>query len=367
MAKVKEVKEEKELDQIEQLLASKEFKGLHYGSRSGTEIKRPDVISTGSYFFDEVLGGGFRSCGWARFYSDPECGKTSMGLCWAKNWQDFYPQDGMVVVFNAEGRVTADLIERSGISTEKGRFRIIDTNMSDAIWSLIENLVSDNPEHKKYFFIVDSTDACVRATDTKDKKEIGESEKIGGSATILSAAGKRLSLIFNLKTAFLFMSSQVRDKLNTRGPAAGGKDASGGNAPKFYSSLTGEIKKPWTETFIRENPSDDKSEIIGRKVQIKLHKTPNETTGTTVEYPVKYGHIGGVWREYEAMLLAQSWDWIIQKKAHFSFSDEFYKELQDNNVIVDQNYHGEKRLRDTFDKTPDLVKFVFDKIANIKK
>lgn len=367
MAKAKEVKEENS-DQIEALLGSKDFKGLHYGSRSGTEIIRPDIISTGSFTFDEVLGGGFRACGWARFYSDPECGKTSMSLCWGKQWQDFYPKDGMVVAFNAEGRITADLIERSGISTEKDRFRIIDTNMSDAIWSLIENLVSDNPHKKRYFFIVDSTDACVRASDTKDKKEIGEAEKIGGTATILSAAGKRLSLIFNLKHHFLFMCSQVRDKVNTNSKAGGGKDASGGNAPKFYSSLTGQIKKPWTDKMIFENPSDTKSKPIGRFVEILLHKTPNEKTGVTVEYPVKYDHIGGVWHAYEAMILAQSWNYVVETaQSRYTFTDEFFQELKDNGIEVEQKYHGERKLRDTFDSCPELANFVLNKIKNLAR
>lgn len=359
-AKVKE-KKESSGDRIDDLLA--EHKGQHYGSRSGDEISIPDVISTGSVFFDEVLGGGYRNCGWIRFYAEPECGKTSIGLSWAKNWQDQYPDDGVVIIFNAEGRVTYDLVKRSGINTDKSKFRIIDSNRSDFIWNVIENLVTENPEKKKYFFLIDSTDACVRNSDVKEEKSIGEAEKIGGGATIVSAAGKRLSLLFNLMNHVLFMTSQVRDKVNTHGPAAGGKDASGGNAPKFYSSLIAEIKKPWSGTYIYENPSDTKSKIIGRIVQIVLKKTFNETTGLTVEYPVKNGH--GVWREYEAMLLAQGWGFVTQKGAHFSFTDEFYKELQDNNINVDQKFHGERNLRECFDSNKDLSEYVISKVKKL--
>lgn len=356
-----DTKEEIQIDQIEDLLNSKDFKGMHYGSRSGEEITKPDMISTGSLFFDSVLGGGYRSSGWARFYAEPECGKSSMSLCWGKNWQDFYPKDGMVIVFNAEGRITQDLVERSGISTDKNRFRIIDTNMSEAIWGLTEKLILNNPDKKKYFFIVDSTDACVRSADSQEKKEIGEAEKIGGGATILSAAGKRLSLLFNLTGHFMFMTSQVRDKVNTHGPGGGGKDASGGNAPKFYSSLTGEIKKAWTDTYIYEFPSDKKSKIIGRMVQIKLHKTPNEKTGIIVEYPVKYGKIGGVWREYEAMMLAQAFGLVIQKGSIFEFDESFYAQMTKDGIEANQKYRGEKNIRDEFDSNPKLAEYIIDR------
>ncbi len=213
--------------------------------------------------------------------------------------------------------------------------------------------------------MVDSTDSCVRESDIRGEKTIGEAEKIGGSATILSAAGKRLSLLFNLKCHFLFMTSQVRDKVNTHGPGAPGKDASGGNAPKFYSSLIGEIKKPWSETFIFENPSDTKSKPIGRLVDIRLHKTPNEKTGTMVKYPVKYGLIGGVWRAYEAMIMAQYHGIIIQNKAHYSFHEQVFSEIESKSIGVSQSFHGIRNMRESFDECPQLVEFVLDKVKNM--
>jgi hypothetical protein len=120
--------EESGVDQIESLLGEKAFKGLHYGSRSGDEIVKPDIISTGSFIFDTVLGGGFRSSSWSRFYSFPEHGKTAQGLAWGVQWQRYYGAKGMpsmVVILNAEGRITPDLVFRSGIDISKDKFRIL--------------------------------------------------------------------------------------------------------------------------------------------------------------------------------------------------------------------------------------------------
>lgn len=356
MAKLKkEEPEEQKVDQIEAILAEKESKGLHLGSRSGDEISKSDIISTGSFFFDQVLGGGFRSSCWKRVYGPEESGKTSLGLSWGRQWQKHYAERGMVVVFNAEGRMTKDLIDRSGIDTSKDRFRIVDSNKSDFIYSTIDRLVSDNPDKKVYFFMVDSTDACERTVDMD--KSLGEAEKIGGTATILSAAGKRLSLIFSVTGHNLYMTSQTRDKVNTHGPGAGGKQASGGNAPKFYSSLTGQIVKHWSDLKILET-SDPKSKEIGRLVNIKLEKTPNESTGTVVEFPVKYGHIGGIWREYEALLMCKMWE-HIEGVGSYEFTPKYVEDLKAAGIVLEKTkFRGEPALRELFDTNPDLVNHV---------
>lgn len=356
--------ENENVDILDQILAQKEYKGLHLGSRSGDEIERPDIISTGSFFFDQMIGGGFRSSSWSRFYAEPEHGKTAMGLAWAKQWQDFFKENAFVTIFNAEGRISKDLIDRSGIDTQRERFRIIDTNNADFIYEVIERQVKESDPKKRFFFLVDSTDACQRSVDLG--KSFSEADKIGGSATIQSAAGKRLSLIFSRKGHHLYMTSQVRDKMNTHGPGAGGKAPSGGNAPKFYSSLTGQIKKHWSELDILENPSDPKSKKIGRIVNIALEKTYNESTGNIVAFPVKFGHVGGVWKEYEAMMICQAWNFVEKSGAHYTFAEDFVKELEENGIKMDKvKFHGERQLREFFDERKDVSDYVHTKMRKI--
>jgi RecA/RadA recombinase len=365
-AKVKkEDNKEEKVDQIESLLQAKEFQGLHLGSRSGNEIEKPEIISTSSFFFDQILGGGFRAGSWIRAKSEPEMGKTSQGLCWGRNWQNHFKERAVVVVFNAEGRVTRDLLVRSGLDISKERFRIIDTNNADFIYNMMERLIVDNKDDLVYYFIVDSTDAAQRSQDML--KSLGEAEKIGGSATIASAAGKRLSLLFNRKQHVLYMTSQVRDKVNTYSPQGNaGKEASGGNAPRFYSSLTMEIKKHWSDWSIREEPSDAKSKEIGRLVNIKLEKTYNESSGSIVQVPVKYGHIGGIWHEYEAMLICQAWNLYINSgKGRFNIDPKFAQELSEQKISFEESFHGEKNMRAAFEINPQLVEYVYDKMRKI--
>ena len=360
----KDEDENQEGDQIELILAEKAYKGLHYGCRGGEGIVKPDIIDTGSYLFNEVIGGGYRS-GWSRWYSEPEQGKSSQGLLWGANWQKHWKEKGenpFVVIYNAEGRTTSDLITRSKIDTSIDSFRIIDTNSADMIYDVTERLIVNNPENRMYYFMLDSTDACQRSVDIG--KTFAEPDKIAGSASVISAAGKRLSLLFSLHRHHLYMCSQIRDKMTT-GPNGGGKAPSGGWAAKFYSSLTGKIEKNWSDFTIYEDPADKKSKEIGRLAQIKLEKTYNETTGRVVLVPIRYGH--GIWKEYEAMMICQAWQFIKDLgKGRFELTEQFAQELTEAKVAFEPKFHGIKAMRNYFDATPELVEYVFNKMKLIE-
>ncbi len=355
---------EEQVDQIDVILAEPGSKGMHYGAESADNLTRPDLISTGSFYFDQVLGGGFRSSCWSRFYGPEESGKTAQGLAWGKRWQDHYGERAFVQIFNAEGRIFPDHLVRSGLDLGKDRFRIIRTNSSEWIWDTMFRLINDNPLKRKYFFMVDSTDACERAVDKE--KSLAEPDKIGGTAALLSAVGRKSSVVFSATGHHLYLTSQEREKM-TQGSRPGGKSASGGNAPKFYSSLTGRFLRHWSQYQILENPSDKESKEIGRLVQVRLEKTPNETTGTEVLVPVKYGKIGGVWREYEAMMMAQSCGKIDDKgSGNFEFHANFMEELKGAGVTIEKaKVKGIRVLREIFEANPDLVAYVHAEIPKI--
>jgi len=360
------LKKEKQPDQektetLDAILKELKKDGKIYGTRAGEEILAQNTITTSSFEFDQRIGGGFRSGGWSRFYSEEECGKTSISLCWGRNWQNKF-ENGFVLFFNAEGRITKDLLERSGINTNPEKFRIVDTNNYESIYTITERAILNNSEGRNYFVVIDSTDACEREIDKV--KNIGQAEKMCGGAAIASMAGKRLSLLFNVSNHHLFLSSQMRDRM-TKSPRGipAGKAPSGGNAPKYYSSLTAEIKRPYSKTYIYEEPSNDKSRIIGRICQIKLNKTYNETSGSVVYYPVKYGLKGGVWKAYEAMMVAKACQIVAcpPKASWWSFESSLFEDLKSKNINVPEKVQGEAKLRDVFDNNPELVEYVFQK------
>ncbi|MEK6880747.1 MAG: LAGLIDADG family homing endonuclease, partial [Nanoarchaeota archaeon] len=105
-----QTKENENLDPIDAILESKEFKGLHYGSRSGDEITKQDVVTTSSFWFDLTIGGGFRAGSWARFMSEPEGGKAQPK--WAKvlngneEWVDIGSLKIGDKIFGSDGKLT---------------------------------------------------------------------------------------------------------------------------------------------------------------------------------------------------------------------------------------------------------------------
>lgn len=379
MAKQKRVVEEtgeddkipSPIEQLRALLDNKEFAGKHYGLRNGNELVTDDKISTGSLTFDIFLDGGFRP-GWSLFEAEPELGKTAQGLVFAREWQKYYKDKSFVIYVNGEGRIKKENIDRSGIDTSPERFIIWDCNNADIIFDKIKDLLIDNPLNTKYFVIIDSTDSLLRDMDWG--KNIGDREGIGGTATILSRAGKVLSLSINLQSSHIYFISQIRDVMQSMPGQVGGagKKSSGGHARKFYSSLTAKMSKVFPNPNIYEDPAT-KTKILGHLIELKFLKTPNEKTGQSIVIPIKRGKVGGVWVEWEAYLLALQWGWIQSKASWFNFTNNnsFNDKLKEKTGIDLKNpakpgefkkVQGEKGLVQFLEENPPLVEHIRDMI-----
>ncbi len=359
-------------EQIKLLLKSKQYKGRHFGGGADKEIGRQDIISTGSFWLDYVLGGGYRGGSWARFSGEPESGKTSQGLTWAANWQKRYPKDGFVFIFNAEGRISRELLERVGVDLSPERFFMLRTNDAETVWGMQQDMIMNNPGKRRYYFLIDAIDACEREEDKE--KHFNQAQRVMGGATIISLAGKRLSLLYSVEGHFLYVSNQLRATMATT-PGAAKSSPSGGNAIKFYSSLIGLMKKPWTDTYIYKDPSVKKQEVeidgvktsnvLGMFSEIRLDKTPNEKTGQTVSIPIKFGT--GIWKAYEAMQICVNWGKYTRASSASSYviDPEFEIELKDNNIPFDPKPRTDKVIRDAFDTNPQLTDFVISKFRKM--
>ena len=95
------------LDQINEFLADKENKKYHYNDYAEVDYK----ISSGSLNLDIAMGGGF-CAGAHRLTGVNEGGKTSCALTVAKNFQDHFGTDGMVVIIKSEGRLRKEMLNK---------------------------------------------------------------------------------------------------------------------------------------------------------------------------------------------------------------------------------------------------------------
>lgn len=332
--------------------------GMHYGYAAGDDvIKYPEKITTGSLLFDIVLEGGYR-CGWSRFSGPPQYGKTSQGLVWAGQWQKKFLDDAFVVAFNAEGRITADLCRKSGIDTDPRKFLRLDSNVGDFVVNKMLKWVTNNPSGRRFFFLTDSSDALVRAHDLDKTAE--QAEKLGGGATLLSFAGKRLSLPISVMGHHLYITSQLRDKVNAM---TGGQQESGGNPPKFYSSLSGRMKRYYVKGSDDGNIYDGDN-TIGVKTLVELYKTPKGKKDEVLLH-ISDDRIGGYWLEYELFYLMSVWNFIQKNGSWLAPTEQFADEIMKEKVL-DEPFavQGELKLVRFIENNPKFKEYLDHKFRS---
>ena len=161
-------------EQIETFLSSKDNAKFHFNHHKELNYKIP----SGSLNLDLSLDGGIPA-GVHRFTGINEGGKTSCALMFAKNFQDHFKDEGMVVFIRSEGRLGPETLKRSGIDTSKDKFFVFDCNVFEKVFELIRMLVNDNKDNKKFFFIIDSVDALCRMNDLD--KPFEDSEQVAGA------------------------------------------------------------------------------------------------------------------------------------------------------------------------------------------
>ncbi len=347
------------MDQIDEILNAKENKGRHYGSVSGDQIKAQPTVSTGSLMFDYALSQGmpagsrgYKAGTFARACGPEQTGKTSEGLVMAREWAKTMPNP-KIVIFNGEGRIFLEMLQRLSVDTSKERFRMINSNVGEFVFGTQETLIANNPEGYNYFFLTDSSDSLSLENDLK--KGLDEAQKIAAGALLASVACKRLALPLLVGSHFSYITSQLRSKIGPSMPGMGPTSApSGGNALKYYNSLTITFKKPWSETFIYTDPNDKKSRRIGANVNLVIDKSYNEINGLLVSYPVKYG--SSVWKSLELMNLCLAWNLLTLTGRTYTFAESFRSDVHDKGFDLPDKVVGMPALIEFFDTNPDFIK-----------
>jgi len=349
---------------IDSFLKDKNNKDFHYNDYKEEEYQIP----TGSLNLDLALDGGFPS-GAHRFTGVNEGGKTSCALAVAKNFQKHFKKKGMVVYVKAEGRLSSELLARSGIDTSEDKFFKFDCNVFEKVFELIRMLVKQNPEGKKYMFIIDSVDALCRVNDFD--KPFEESEQVAGGALVTSVFLKKMVLPISKLGHMLILTSQVRVEVSANPYASrGGPKAkqAGGNAIKHYANYICEFEDRYNPDIIFPNPSaskiEDKGSPIGHFCKIRFRKSVNEKTGSQVRYPIKYGRTDGnsVWLEKEIIELMKLWGFFNQKGAWISVDESLIKDLSSNGFDFPEKVQGENKLLDLLENNLKLTDYLYNYI-----
>ena len=319
------------------------------------------VVSSGSLLLDTEMSGGIRP-GILRASGVSEGGKTSCALSFARNFQDTV-ENGMVVYIKSEGRLSAEMVERSGVNTSEDKWFVYKSNIFESVLQLMRELIMNNPTDCRYFFIIDSMDAMVPKKDLE--KGFDDPDKVAGGSVLSSTFLKKMALGLSTKGHICFMISQVRSKVSVNqyektDPKL--TNASGGNALLHYSDWILEFQPRFGGDLIPAKA--DKPE--GHMCKITFRKTANERTGETVRYPIKYGRTGGksIWVEYEVYGFMAQWEFLEGKGAWIIINDSIINELKENGIEMEQKHQGKDNFVKYLEQNPDVTNFLFNKFRN---
>jgi RecA/RadA recombinase len=344
----------------------KDNKDSHYNF----EDEKIFHISTGSLLLDSELSGSLEVPAIVRFTGVSGGGKTSAALLIMNNFLKTVPNSKGFLV-KAEGRLNSNVKRVSGVEFvhspedwDNGKCFVLRSNVYENIATLILELIKNNPENTRYYFLIDSMDALISKNDLS--KGFDDSAKVAAGAVLTSNFLRRIMLPLSTFGHICGLISQVRSNVQINPYAKGDPkltNSSGGNALQHYADWIFEFQPRYKSDQILED-----GKIIGHWSKILLRKTTNEKDGVEVTYPIKHGRSDGksIWTEYEIADMLIQWGFAKKSGAWIAFDEELVKEIK-KNIEKDfpEKIQGMDQLRTFLETNGEICVYLFNKFKMI--
>ena len=345
----------------------------HYNFEEEIDYK----VSSGSLQFDLQLGGGFGP-GLHRFCGMNEGGKTSEALEVMRNFLTTVP-NSKAVYFKAEGRLSKEIRERSGIEFtfgdgdwNTGSCFVFESNIYETVINLMRLLVGNNEHGVKYCFVLDSVDGLILKNDCG--KEFSEGTKVAGGAKLAGEFMQRMSIALAKRGHMAIFISQVRANIQidpySKAPIRQ-TSATGGNALLHFANWIIEFEPRFAKDVILQNPSIKKMDAknnpaIGHFAKAIIRKSPNEKTNNAIIYPIRYGRKKGssIWIEKEIVDLLYAWEFISKKGYWIKITDEFADIIKENKLNFPEKIQGDNNVFKAIEQDSDLSAFLVNYFKN---
>ncbi|MEY4343162.1 MAG: recombinase RecA, partial [Pseudomonadota bacterium] len=323
-------------------------------------------VSTGSLLLDSELGGSLEVPAIVRFTGVSGGGKTSAALLIMNNFLKTIP-NAKGLLIKAEGRLNSNVKRISGVDFvdkpedwDNGKCFVLRSNVYENIATLILELIQNNPENTRYYFLVDSMDALISKNDLS--KGFDDSAKVAAGAVLTSNFLRRIMLPLSTFGHICGLISQVRSNVQINPYAKGDPkltNSSGGNALQHYADWIFEFQPRYKSDQIIED-----GKIIGHWSKILLRKTTNEKDGTEITYPIRHGRSDGksVWLEYEIADMLIQWGFAKKSGAWIAFDAGLIKDVkEDTEEIIPEKIQGMDQLRTFLEENSKICNYLFNK------
>jgi RecA/RadA recombinase len=344
----------------------KDNKDSHYNF----EDEKIFQISTGSLLLDSELSGSLEVPAIVRFTGVSGGGKTSAALLIMNNFLKTVPNSKGFLV-KAEGRLNSNVKKISGVDFvdkpedwDTGKCFVLRSNVYENIATLILELIKNNPENTRYYFLIDSMDALISKNDLS--KGFDDSAKVAAGAVLTSNFLRRIMLPLSTFGHICGLISQVRSNVQINPYAKGDPkltNSSGGNALQHYADWIFEFQPRYKSDQILED-----GKIIGHWSKILLRKTTNEKDGVEVTYPIKHGRSDGksIWTEYEIADMLIQWGFAKKSGAWIAFDEELVKEVKNHSKKdFPEKIQGMDQLRTFLESNSEICTYLFNKFKSI--
>jgi hypothetical protein len=334
----------------------------------------PVLITSGSLKLDAMAK--VKSGTILRMGGPAEVGKTSQALLYATNFMKAMPKSKIIYV-NAESKFSEELKSRTGLKFvtkgedwDYGSVFVLQSNCLDTICDGLQIMYKQIYEDGGHLCcIIDSIDMLTLKSNL-DKK-IGENRKPAGVNFMTKEMFRQLCGPNMFYNGLMIMITQYSgtfkiDQYEKEAPTL--MEGNKTHALNHQASVALYYRPRTGTSYIKEN--DEKkpidpvtNKLLGINVKIDIRKSVNDTTGITIEVPIKTGRIGSaIWTEKELFDVLLIYGLVTRKGAWINISEDIIKSAKDAKIDLKPQHQGLEKFSDYFEQNPPIRDWLVEKI-----
>jgi len=290
-----------------------------------------ELISSGSFSLDHVLGGGLPKGRVIEIYGPESAGKTTLALHAIAETQK---RGGRAAFIDAEHALDPEYAKRIGVKIKD--LIISQPDNGEEALNILESLVRSEIID---IIVVDSVAALTPKAEIEG--EMG-AYHLGTHARLMSQALRKLASITDKTKTIVIFINQTRMKIGVQW--GNPETTTGGMALKFYASVRIDIRR-----IAQIKKGDD---VIGSRVKVKIVKNKIAPPFKITEFDIMYGE--GI--SYEADVLNTGIKYGAIKKAGASYSFEGERLGTGFDNVRKSLKEDKKKLEEIKKKTLEAIK-----------